>query len=224
MAPTIHLVRHAEATHNISSEHVVHPDTRLTLLGRMQADHIATTFPEIWKVTHLVSSPSDRTIETCVRGFGAAVLDTALVSRITLHPDLQEVGHHNCNYPSKLGWLVLRWGRHVDTSLLGPGWDDRRPGSLCDDADPANLASREVRARSWLHELAKSAVAGGEENPHIVVVSHQNFLNLLTRGNPYSLFWNAEFRSYQFGLHEDPTWGPWLVETEESLDRRTPDT
>ena len=213
MAPTIHLVRHAEAMHNVSLDHVVLPDARLTARGRAQADALATTFPFMAQVTHLVSSPLDRAIETCVRGLGPAMGRGGRVPRIVLHPDLQETGAYACNVPSKLGWLVLRWGRHVDAALLAPGWDERGPGSVRDEGDPAKVRAREVRARRWLRDLARAAA----DDAHIVVVSHQNFIGALAgdRGRQSALR-NAAFRSYQFQGDDHPVFGPTLVETFES--------
>lgn len=65
----IHLVRHAQGTHNLPGSDLTILDPPLTPLGHSQCSVLAQTFPYHDKITHLVSSPLRRTLFTLVGSF-----------------------------------------------------------------------------------------------------------------------------------------------------------
>lgn len=202
MPPTIHLVRHAQGLHNIGREGGNIRDAPLSREGRSQCRTLRETFPHMDKVTHLVASPLQRTIETCIHAFRPAV---KAGKRVMLVPELQEVGALPCSTGSSVDKLQRLFGSDIDTSLLKKGWNNRGSGSGFDDVNMETLAARARKARQWLWDLAQSV----DDNAHIVVVSHAHLINVLLRN--YSelcanVCWkNAEYRSFQF---VDPAQNP----------------
>lgn len=191
MSPLIHIVRHAQGYHNLGGGQWDIPDPALTETGERECAQLAGQIEHISRrVTHLVSSPSLRTIRTCALTF-ATVIEAG--KQIILHPDLQEVAADACNIPATRQAIQETHGNLVDTTLLAPGFRFRGAGSrLLDDFEAVVKRARE--ARQWLRALARSH----GESASIVVVTHGDFIRLLTM-DPYSKrFGNAELRSYRF--------------------------
>ncbi|PNY28675.1 Phosphoglycerate mutase family protein, partial [Tolypocladium capitatum] len=65
MAPTIHLVRHAQGVHNLSVENEALRDPDLTPLGEQQCAALRASFPHHARITRLAASPLRRTLRTC---------------------------------------------------------------------------------------------------------------------------------------------------------------
>jgi broad specificity phosphatase PhoE len=195
MAPIIHIVRHSQGYHNVDSRWNL-PDPNLTETGKQQCIDLASQTEQLRSnVTHLVASPSLRTIQTCALTF-ASVIETG--KQIILLPDIQEVAADACNIPATLQVIQETHGSLVDTALLTPGFRFRGTGSrLLDDFEAVRKRARE--ARKWLRALAR----GHGEKASIVVVTHGDFIRMLTM-DPYSKwFRNSELRSYRFVNWED---------------------
>ncbi|KAH9908451.1 phosphoglycerate mutase [Xylariomycetidae sp. FL2044] len=201
MAPIIHLVRHAEAFHNLSGDNEELPDPDLTPLGQVQCRELQERFPHHNRITHLVASPLRRTIHTCLLSFKPAVSSG---EAIILLPDVQEVLLKPCDIGSDSTKLRAEFGDKLDYSLLTDGWNDKSPSSVYEPT-PDKLDTRSRNARLWLRYQAKSF---SSSDAQIVLVTHGGILHFLTqdwdgmdlgRGTGWK---NAEFRSYEF---RDPT-------------------
>lgn len=86
MPPTIDIIRHAESYHNVAD--AGYPDPPITHKGRRQCETLRQEYPFGDKVTHIVSSPLRRAIETAVIAIQPIVNKHV---QITLRPELQEI-------------------------------------------------------------------------------------------------------------------------------------
>ncbi|KAH7312269.1 histidine phosphatase superfamily [Stachybotrys elegans] len=196
MAPTIHLVRHAQGYHNLRVENENMHDPDLTPLGEEQCAALRKAFPHHDKVTRLVASPMRRTLYTCIKAFGEDRLYPVVALDV-----LQEVSDVPSDTGSPVEKIQAEFGDKLDASRVREDWIDKGPKS---PFEPAlhKLTERALEARIALRELA------GKGDDHIVVVSHGGFLHFLTDewyGIPTgsATGWhNCELRSYQF---VDPT-------------------
>ncbi|KAF9771977.1 hypothetical protein IL306_010363 [Fusarium sp. DS 682] len=217
MAPTIHLVRHAQGFHNLSIENEQIQDPDLTPLGKNQCDALRREFPHHDKLTKLYASPMRRTVYTCLYAFG-----TDELKPIIALPVFQEVSTSPCDIGSPVAKVRAEFEGIADYSNVEDSWTDKGPESEYENT-LEKLTARGLKAR----KILRDRLSGDE---HIVVVSHGGFLHFLTddwygvpEGNATG--WsNCEYRSYQFvdptGNDEDAT----LLETEESWKRRQGDT
>ncbi|RYP57940.1 hypothetical protein DL769_009187 [Monosporascus sp. CRB-8-3] len=213
MAPTIHLVRHAEGLHNVWSNGWDIKDPGLTENGEEQCKNLSRTFPYMDKVTHLIASPLRRTIQTCLQSFGPVV---ARGTQIVLLPELQEFGQETCNVGSEPEKLRLEFGYRVDLELVGKGWYDKGPNGAFAERDREQREARAQNALEWLYSVSESAA----DDDHIVVVTHGVFVNVMLKDEESlsrRVFWrNAEYRSFRFvDSHDDPTSDAVLIETDE---------
>ncbi|KAI5918992.1 histidine phosphatase superfamily [Camillea tinctor] len=197
MAPTIDIVRHAEAWHNISHSDVRDPG--LTPNGEAQSYQLRDTYPFMDKVSHVVASPSRRAVATALIAFDPAVTNRG--KKAILLPDLQETGARPSDTGSPPKRLETLFGPHVDLSRLSERWYRRDPDS--DYApDVGKVEARARRARLFLRRLARQAP--DDDDAHIVVVTHGGFLHFLTedygglRAGRFASFANAQVKSYRF--------------------------
>ncbi|EEU47459.1 uncharacterized protein NECHADRAFT_92004 [Fusarium vanettenii 77-13-4] len=218
MAPTIHLVRHAQGFHNLSIENEQLSDPDLTPLGEEQCAALRAAFPHHDKLTKLLASPMRRTVYTCLHAFG-----TESLLPITALPVFQEVSAQPCDIGSPVAKVKAEFEGKADYTGVEEAWCEKGPSSKYQPT-LEKLTVRGKEARRTLREIA------GTGDEHIVVVSHGGFLHFLTddwHGVPdgRATGWsNCEFRSYQFvdptGEDEDAA----LRETEESWQRREGNT
>ena len=243
MAPTIHLVRHAQGFHNLAPENDFIQDPELTPLGEEQCAALRAAFPDHARVTHLVASPLRRTLATAVAAFG-----TPALYPLTALDVLQEVSDAPCDTGSGLERLRGDFGDKVDLARVRAEWMEKGEGSVFEPTLEA-LTARAKESRRALRDIA------GNGDEHVVAVSHGGFLHFLTddwqgipggSGEPLVLpspcrfrsrplpenpltadtvatgWANCEYRSYHFvdptGADEDAA----LVETDESWRRRQP--
>lgn len=235
MAPTIHLVRHAQGFHNLCVENEQFPDPDLTPLGEEQCAALRSAFPHHSRITRLIASPLRRTVYTCLNAFGTHALEPVLAL-----PVFQEVSASPCDTGSPVAKVQAEFGARADFSRVDDSWLDKGPGSVYEPT-LERLLARGRESRRTLRELA------GKGDDHIVLVSHGGILHFITddwhnipdgRGMCSMLHrvflsrrkmliqftatgWsNCEYRSYQFvdptGEDEDAA----LCETEESWQRR----
>lgn len=168
MAPTIHLIRHAQGFHNLSYENEKLPDPDLTPLGEQQCADLRTAFPHHEKLTHLLASPMRRTVYTCLHAFGKDKL-----LPVTALPVFQEVSAQPCDIGSPAAKSQAEFGHRADYSQVPDAWMDKGPGS---EYEPVlgKLLARGVKARKALREIA------GDGDAHLAIVSHGGFLHFLT--------------------------------------------
>ncbi|KAI2628776.1 phosphoglycerate mutase-like protein [Hypoxylon sp. NC1633] len=218
MAPIIHLVRHAQGYHNLSTENQQLPDPELTPLGQTQCDELCKRFDAHDKITHLVASPLRRTLYTCLRAFDPVVKSGKKVIAI---PDAQEISSLPCDHGSEPGKLQQEFGDLVDFHLVQEGWNDKSKGGRYFPTAP-KLVARSRAVRLWLRELVTQA----GEDAQVVLVTHGGILHFLTEDYDgakieHGTGWeNTELRSYEF---EDPTGqdpDAYLKEIQQSWRRR----
>ncbi|KAI1496673.1 phosphoglycerate mutase [Biscogniauxia marginata] len=218
MAPTIHLVRHAQGYHNLSQENQQLPDPNLTPEGEKQCDGLCKRFPSHDQITHLVASPLRRTLFTCLRSFAPAV---QAGKKIVALPDAQEISVLPCDIGTDLEKLKAEFGDRVDLHLVQDGWNDKTIGSQYYPSLD-NLEARARRARVWLRELVQEA----DEDAQVVLVTHGGILHFLTedwdgikleRGTGWA---NVELRSYEFEDKSGQDPNATLKETESSRRER----
>ncbi|KAI1845563.1 hypothetical protein JX266_008421 [Neoarthrinium moseri] len=189
MAPTIVVVRHAHAKHNIAPRFSSLIDPDLTLHGERQCEVFSDRNRDLRNsVTHLVASPSWRTIRTAILAFG---IDDG--QEVIVHPDIQEVADSPCNIPRDRDTIEDLGGEFVNTDLLLDGFNDRGPDSRYRYNFEAVL-ERARTMRIWLRHLARSH---DSDDAVISVVTHGGFAPFLTQGDvlPWS---NMQSRSYRF--------------------------
>ncbi|KAI1411749.1 phosphoglycerate mutase-like protein [Hypoxylon sp. FL1857] len=223
MAPTIDIIRHAQSYHNVAGSHFRDPP--ITDVGVRQCEFLREVYPYGNKVTHIVSSPLRRTIETTLLAIKPIVKDDV---KITLLPELQEVNATPSSIGTKKQRLqyLFKGVQALDMSLLINKW--YRKGSDSPYAPSVEkVEERAMMARRWLRMLARMAVKAGKEDAHIVAVTHGEFAHWLTEdfvgvGFRRNSGWSVcEFRSYQFtDLDAPDTEDVPLVETQESLKDR----
>ncbi len=181
MAPTLHLVRHAQGFHNLSVANQQMPDPLLTDLGKQQCAELRQRFPAREGVTHLVASPMRRTLYTCLLAFGLSEEagekshEGAEKSGIVIAlPELQEVSVVPSDVGSDRAVLEAEFGGRVDLSRVVAGWNYKGHGSpWAPDVD--KLEARARTARRFLRDLV------GQDGGDAVVVTHGGFLHFLTQ-------------------------------------------
>lgn len=197
---TVHLIRHAQAEHNVGERYHLH-DPLLTALGEKQAKSLLSRLPV--QPGLVVASPLKRTLQT-------ALLGTEHGGRIVVLPELQETSSEPCDTGSAPGTLMKmpQFEGIVDFSTLSKDWCSKK-GPWAPSA-PA-LKKRALAARQWFAEQPHDVIVG---------VSHGGFLHYLTEdfandGQFPGTGWaNTECRTY------DLTGGDTLVETESSKQHR----
>ncbi|KAI0131215.1 histidine phosphatase superfamily [Daldinia grandis] len=220
MAPTIDIIRHAQASHNIYGNHI--RDAILTEDGAAECRLLKDTYPFGPMVTNVISSPLRRAIDTAILG----VLPTidGLIS-IKLLPNLQEIN----SSPSSTGLPKHSLAQQYDGDLaintddIDEDWYHKDPSS------PYAPQVRKVEARAravrkHLRMLARMAIEAGKDDAHIVVVTHGEFAHWLTGDfqgvtETHNTNWyNTEYRSFQIdNIYAADRIDPLLVETTESI-------
>ncbi|KAI1197900.1 histidine phosphatase superfamily [Nemania serpens] len=188
MAPVIDIVCHAESRHNIEGNHI--PDPSLTDKGFAQAAMLQNTYPFVDEVRAIISSPMRRAIQTAREAFEPLMKQGM---PILLLRELQETSSR----PSDTGspWQKLReeFGLQVDLELLCQGeWHKDATDNTTRGPDPQRIAEKARQARVFIRSLARNF----EEDDHVVVVTHSQFVRVLIEGQPE--LGNAELVSCRF--------------------------
>ncbi|CAD6447530.1 a91fb390-1aa4-400c-8e4a-4b264905ef70 [Sclerotinia trifoliorum] len=219
MAITLHLIRHAQGFHNLSTKNHSMPDPLLTPTGKSQCETLSRTFPPE-TITHLIASPLRRTLYTALYSFPTFI---ASGSKVVALPELQETSTLPCDTGSEPVALAEEFAGSVDLELVTEGWNSK-VGRW--DANAPAIEKRAREARTWLRDLGIKAEESGVSNVNIVVVTHGGFLHYLSDDwEDSTLFvgtgWsNTEFRSYTFRDAEYSDVNASIEETRESRDRR----
>jgi broad specificity phosphatase PhoE len=169
MAPTIHLVRHAQGHHNLSIENEQMHDPDLTTLGETQCAALRASFPYHDRIAKLVASPMRRTLYTCMNAFATEELYPVAAVDV-----LQESSASPCDTGTEVRLLREEFDQAVDFTAVGGEWIDKSPSSRFEPVFTKLMA----RGKDARRELRK--IAGGVGDGHIVVVSHGSFLHFLT--------------------------------------------
>ncbi|KAI9651559.1 MAG: hypothetical protein M1831_000754 [Alyxoria varia] len=211
MAPVLHLVRHAQGFHNLSTaNHSIH-DPLVTPYGKQQCQYLSKTFPYASTVELVVASPLKRTIYTALLSFPDII--SKRQTAVLALPEVQETSDLPCDTGSERDELQKEFSGHpIDLSLVKDGWNSKK------NQWAPNTAAIEERcrvARRWLRDRPEK---------DIVVVTHGGLLHYLTEDwagldRKQGTGWaNTEFRSYTFDLASGDDAA--IVETEESRTRR----
>ncbi|KAI0148630.1 histidine phosphatase superfamily [Xylariaceae sp. FL1272] len=212
MAPIIDVIRHAEATHNVSGNKWER-DPKLTRDGEAQAEALRDFYPYKRLIHHVVSSPMRRAVKTALIAFENHMSGRPAI----LLPELQETGVHPSDVGHSQDVLLDMFRPYVDADMLDKKWNDKGQGSKYEPDVPL-VEERAREARVFLRELARKA----PDDAHIVVVSHGGFLHFLTEDfaglsdEYFTSYGNADMRSFEFAnLHGDDLDAK-LVETRDS--------
>ncbi|KIW71703.1 hypothetical protein PV04_03838 [Phialophora macrospora] len=186
MPPTLVLVRHAEALHNMTNDPTLR-DPELSSLGLQQCatlrDKLKEKFSKTGEVELVVVSPMRRTLQT------ASIALDWLISegvKVEIDADWQEVHNKPCDTGSPLPDLELEFPA-FDFSVVDPVYPDKSSpeGRRYADTMSAVLA----RAQAALSKLYR------RPEKMIFVVSHSGFMRMAVSG---TYFANADYRIFDF--------------------------
>jgi broad specificity phosphatase PhoE len=168
---TIHLIRHAEALHNVADDWAL-PDPPLTDRGFAQARGMPREYaqlmvrPRLGKVYPrwtplqdscdlIVASPLRRTLQTTLFGLEPCIRRGVPV---ILLGELQECGANPCDTGSSLDVLRSEFGQHQAFSFhtVDEGWTSKRGKWSPSDAA---LAKRARWVRRWLKARPEANIA-----------------------------------------------------------------
>ncbi|KAB2571557.1 Histidine phosphatase superfamily clade-1 [Lasiodiplodia theobromae] len=192
MPPTLILIRHAEALHNVDKDYSI-PDPVLSQLGLQQCtelrDHLrqGKERPQVSELAEraelIVVSPMRRTLQTALLG-----LDWLVEKGVPLRPDAgwQENSDKPCDTGSPVSVLQKEFPS-VDFQTVDPIY----PEKVEPATNPYAFSRRAVVARGqtcleWLHKRPEKV---------IVVVSHSGFLRCSVSQRRYA---NADYRVFDF--------------------------
>lgn len=183
MAPTVILIRHAQAEHNASKDYNI-PDPPLTPHGlNTQCSELASflqdSLPLAQRISLIVTSPLERTLQTTHAALGW-LIDRGVP--VMARADWQESSDKPCDTGSSPDVLAARWPR-VDWSTLDPVFPDK---TGLYEYSRAALLRRGALVRAWLR---------AREEPVIAVVSHAAFMSLAVSHRHYM---NADLRIFDF--------------------------
>jgi broad specificity phosphatase PhoE len=171
MAPTVHLVRHAQGYHNLCYENEFIPDPDLTPVGQEQCANLRAAFPYHDRLTHLIASPMRRTLQTCISTFGDG--PRAPYPIIALDT-LQELADLPADTGSNKDKVAAEFGDKADLSRVREGWNEKRSAESPFEPTGEKIIARAREARRVIREVA------GSGDDHVVVVTHGAFLHFLT--------------------------------------------
>ncbi|KAI0528237.1 histidine phosphatase superfamily [Xylaria bambusicola] len=211
MPAIIHVIRHAQALHNVHQDFSL-PDPELTELGHEQCKTAAAELRDLGdKTAVILASPLQRAIQTALAVFPAY---TASGKKIVLVPDLQEIGVSPADTGNSREYLEDKFGAILDYDLLTPDWMVKRWKSR---NAPEFVEERARDTRAFIRSMARKY---GDEDVDIVVVTHGQYLWSLTKNDVF--FRNVERRTYAFDPDQENSLEADLIETPESIARRSP--
>jgi len=172
---TVHIVRHAQGTHNVKKEYkdMRHLDARLTDYGKQQCAELASNSPSlVSKDAIVVSSTLTRCIQTSLHSFPH-------LERFLAHENIRETVNYACDRRRVISDIASDHPEvdfsHVDhhedeiwnhyDRLLGKDHDEHR--------ESAELFKVAERGRSFLQWLQ------GRDEEEVVVCSHEAFLRCI---------------------------------------------
>ncbi|KAI1814414.1 histidine phosphatase superfamily [Poronia punctata] len=186
MPPTLILIRHAQADHNLTKDYSIH-DPSLTELGREQCvdlrKHLIREEPLARQAELIITSPMRRTIQTALSTVDWLVEKGV---RIEADADWQENSDKPCDTGSEISKVAAEFP-DIDYSTVDPVWPDKTsPAGHRYRYTKTAILARAQRALDKLHARPEKVV---------VVVSHSGFLRAGVTG---SWFFNADYRVFDF--------------------------
>lgn len=199
----IHLVRHAQADHNVDFDNHSFPDAALTPTGKEQCLELneRTSLNIQESAQLLVTSPLRRTLQTTLIGFPHLISRLGGRSAIIALPQLQENGKSPADTgSSRMDLEADNEFEGIDFGLLDDGWNSK---SGVWSSDQNSLRRRAGWTRKWLAERPEE---------EIVVVSHGGALRYITEDYAGNEPWdNTEYRTYTLSDELSEYGGPKLV-------------
>ncbi|OCL05552.1 phosphoglycerate mutase-like protein [Glonium stellatum] len=192
MPPTLVLVRHAQALHNIDKDRSI-PDPDLSPLGFEQCvalrDHLKENLPQHPDVDLIIVSPMRRAIQTA-----SVALDWLIERGVKVHldADWQENSNKPCDTGTAISELKKEFPNFDFSSVDNVYPDKTSPaGRRYAHTKSAVLA----RAQACLHNLYH------RPEKMILIVSHSAFLRLAVSG---TCFANADYRIFEVSKPNEP--------------------
>lgn len=190
MAGKVHLIRHAEALHNVNKD-FSRLDPELTTLGKQQAAALIDKFPYTGDVGLVISSPLRSTIQTTLLAFPNALnkryYDPASGkgvdggAQLILDPELQERSALRIDTGSGREVLEKEFPE-LEFGSLAEGWTIKEGAYAADDE---TAEKRAARVRSGLKERVKEL--GGKERKDVVVATYGVFMKFLSEDQEIDL-------------------------------------
>ncbi|KAI1329641.1 phosphoglycerate mutase-like protein [Xylariaceae sp. FL0255] len=181
MAPTIILIRHAQALHNVNDDWGIF-DPALTEKGIEQCQsleaQLGKDFPYSKEKCRIVVSPSTRTLQT-VRHSLQWLIDHGVP--VDVRAEWQESTAKPCDTGSERSKIEREWP-DFDFSNLDPVYPQKT--GLYGPSEES-VQTRAAVERQWLSKQADEC---------IVVVTHSGFLRRVVPG---ARFKNVEYRKYE---------------------------
>lgn len=212
MPPTVILIRHAQALHNVNNKYPlttsrpIHkatanttsqdytiPDPELSELGRNQCAELASNLreklPRDLDVGLVLCSAMRRTCETATLALGDWAAEKGIP--IQAHAGWQENSAKPCDTGSPLPAMEAEFP-NIDFSLVDPVYPDKTsPAAERYKYVKANLLARAQMVLGDLYHRPEKA---------IIVVSHSGFMRQCVTGD---WFFNADYRIYDFAERTD---------------------
>jgi len=205
MAPTLLLIRHAQAEHNVSSNWSIR-DAPLTALGKQQCSELQESLKNSDignQVECIVVSAQRRTLQTATIG-----LDWLIKKGVPVIPSAlwQENADKPCDTGSPLEIISSEFPQY-DFSSVDPSFPDKTSNLA---VNPYAFTRRAILARG------QSALKELYSRPEkvIAVVSHSGFLRTAVANR---MFFNADWRIFEWDEERmEREGGFWLRESEET--------
>ncbi|KAF2876650.1 histidine phosphatase superfamily [Massariosphaeria phaeospora] len=187
MPPTLLLIRHAQALHNVASDWSIH-DPPLSDLGRQQCAELQESLKQSEignQVELIVVSAMRRTLETATLGLDWLINE----KKIKVLPDAgwQENADHPCDTGSSISVMQSEFP-NFDFSVVDPLYPDKTT-SL--SANPYAFSEKAILARG---QTCLQALYARPEKV-VAVVSHSGFLRAAVC---HRRFFNADWRVFDF--------------------------
>jgi len=172
---TIHLMRHAEAAHNVDNDLTL-PDPLLTANGVAEAERFLEGYPFLSRPTLILVSPLRRCIQTALSAFDPATNPRAAhyfdhLPRIVCVPHLQETTENPCDTGSSLVTLKAEYRERVefpDHFFADDEWYKKTGTAFANENNL--LSERGEFVRNFILQCA---------DQEIVVVTHADFCHFL---------------------------------------------
>lgn len=202
----LHIVRHAEGTHNPHHDTTIH-DPELTPTGTQQSADLSQDFPYKESVGLVLTSPLRRTLQTTLLGL-CTVLDKKYYTdsgvshgaKLILEPDVQAHSARPCDTGSE--WSVLK------TEFPALPWDEfqldavfpQKVGRYAPEWEVLEERGRALQKK--MEGFFKEMQGSDDGRVDVVVVTHGGFMKFVTGDSKIMV--------------GPGKWGSFLVEFDES--------
>jgi broad specificity phosphatase PhoE len=121
----VHLIRHAQGLHNVSSEGHALLDPQLTDDGKEHCRKLQQDFPPFGSIALILAPPIKRARYTALVGFEEQIHRRRL--KVVAMPDLQPCSDRLCDTGVSRHEVAREFdGMQVDLSWVTPGWECKR--------------------------------------------------------------------------------------------------